>query len=189
MKVKVGVSNRHIHISREDFVKLCGEEHDFYSVRDLSQGGEFSSNVLVDVKTSKNVIRNVRIVGPFRDKTQIELSITDSYFLGINPPVRMSGDFDGAEDATLVYNDREVFVKGAVIVPNRHIHANREELEKYNLHEGEVLSVRVNGDRGGILDNVIVKCKDSYSFELHLDTDEANAFNLKNGDVIDIIER
>ncbi len=188
MKIQVGVSNRHIHLSKEDFVNLVGDK-EFCKVKDLTQGGEFASNILVSIKTDKNTINNVRVVGPLREKTQVEISVSDCYFLGLRPPIRMSGDFRDAESCTLVYEGKELFVNGGVIVANRHIHVNTRDLEKYNFHDGDVFSVRVGGQRGGVLNNVIVKSKDSYNLELHLDTDEANAMGLKNGDVVDIIER
>lgn len=187
MKIKVGVSNRHVHLSKEDFKKLFGNA-DFYSIRDLSQGGEFASNLVVNIKTEKGQIDNVRIVGPLRDHTQVEISKTDAHKLGINPPVRMSGDFAGALDIMLSSDSEEVLVKEACILAHRHIHCKTSQLEKYGLYEGKIVKVKVDGPRGGILDNVIVKVKENFNLELHLDTDEANAFGLNNGDIVEIME-
>ena len=100
----------------------------------------------------------------------------------------MSGNFDGAEDVTLVFESKEANVKNSCILANRHIHSKTSELEKYGLKDGQVLKVRVNGERGGIMDNVIVKAKESYNFEMHIDIDEANAFMLSNGSVVEIME-
>lgn len=187
MKVSIGVSNRHIHLDYDTCVKLFGNS-ELTSVRELSQGGEFVSNRVVSIKTDKGRIDNVKVVGPLRNKTQVEIARSDAFKLGINPPVRMSGNFDGAEDVTLVFESKEVNVKNSCILANRHIHSKTSELEKYGLKDGQVLKVRVNGERGGIMDNVIVKAKESYNFEMHIDIDEANAFMLSNGSVVEIME-
>lgn len=187
MKIKVGVSNRHIHLSKKDYDYLFPNE-EMQNIKPLSQDGEFATNLTLDIKTDKNVIKNVRLVSPFRDKTQVEISITDSYFLDIKPPVRMSGNFIDATDITLVNKDRELTLSNACIIANRHIHVNTKDLSKYDFYPGKSVRVKVDGIRGGILDNVLVKSKDNYNLELHLDTDEANAFGLKNGDIVEIME-
>lgn len=187
MNIKVGVSNHHIHISKEDFIHLFGDvEFDIKSK--LSQDGEFASKFVLSIKTDKNVIKNVRVVGPFRDKTQVEISLTDSYFLGIKPPVRMSGNFREALDIVLCNGSRNLKLENACIIANRHIHINTKDQSKYNLFDGDIVSVKVGGPRGGTLDKVVVKAKDNYNLELHLDTDEANAMMLKNGDIVKLIK-
>lgn len=187
MKIKVGVSNRHIHLSEEDFKNLF-ENTKFYSIKDLSQEGEFMSNLTVNISTEKATINNVRVVGPIRNHTQVEISMSDAIKLGINPPIKMSGDFDDAADIMLSSSNRKIIAKNSCILAHRHIHCKTSELEKYGLKDGQILSIKVGGIRGGILNNVIVKSKESFNLELHLDTDEANAFNLKNGDEVEILE-
>lgn len=186
MNISVGVSNRHIHLSEEDFLFLFPNGV-LKSIKDLSQEGDFASNLTLDIKTGKSIIRNVRVVGPFRENTQVEISKTDAYTLGINPPIRMSGNFDEAESVILCNENNELKVNTCIIA-NRHIHANNIEAQKYGFYEGKKVKIRVDGIRGGILDNVIIKIKDNYHLELHLDTDEANAFLLKNGSVVEIVE-
>lgn len=186
LKIKVGVSNRHVHLSKVEFDMLF-DGCEFKSIKDLSQDGDFASNLVVSIKTSKNVIDNVRVVGPLREKTQVEISMTDAYFLGINPPVRMSGDFKDACDIILCNGNREVVVKNSCILANRHIHVNTKEQVKYNLFDGDNVIALIGGVRAGILENILVKSKDNYNLELHLDTDEANAMGLRNGDEVDII--
>lgn len=186
MKIKVGVSNRHVHLDEDTFLKLGFTK--INEVKVLSQEGEFVSDLVIDLVSEKGVIPNVRVVGPFRSKTQVEISRTDAFKLGIKAPVKMSGNFDGASDIILVNKDNRVLVKNACILANRHVHCNSSELAKYGWYDGKVLSVKVDGIRGGILENVIVKSKDSYNLELHLDTDEANAFLLNNGDEVEILE-
>lgn len=186
MKIKVGVSNRHVHLDKTCFEYLFGNQ-EFYAIKELSQKGEFMSNLTVNLMTVKGKIENVRVVGPLREKTQIEISKTDSYKLGLNPPVRMSGNLENSESLYICYNDKKVKIENAVIIANRHIHCNNDEAREYGLYEGKILKVKVEGIRGGVLDNVIVKIKDNYNLELHIDTDEANAFLLNNGDEVEVI--
>lgn len=185
MKVRVGVSNRHVHLSENDFKSLFGDS-EFYSIRDLSQEGDFASNLVVDIKTDKGTLHNVRVIGPLRDVTQVEISKTDSYLLGINPPVRMSGELDNCEEVSLV-NGNNVIKVNTTILAHRHIHMNENDIIKYNFDINKSYSLRVNGVRGGILSNVRIKVKDSYSLEVHIDTDEANALGIKNGDYVEVI--
>ena len=187
MKISVGISNRHVHLSKEVF-DILFEDSEFYSIKDLSQEGEFMSNLKVDLIGEKGTIEGVRVVGPIRENTQVEISKTDAYKLGVNPPIRMSNHFDGALDIMLSSSNKRVNVKNCLILANRHIHCKTSELDKYNLKDGQIVRVKVNNERGGILENVIVKAKPTFNFELHLDTDEANAFNLKNGDIVEIME-
>ncbi len=187
MEIKVGVSNRHIHFKKEDYMLLFGNQ-ELTKKNDLSQNGEYATNSVVSLKTNKGVLENVRIVAPFREHTQVEISKTDAYKLGINPPIRMSGNFDGAVDIVVCNKDKEILIKNACILANRHIHLNQEESNKYNIKHGDKVRVSVSGERGGILDNVLVKVRENYNMELHLDTDEANAFGLKNGDKVTILE-
>lgn len=185
LKIRVGVSNRHIHLSESDYKFLFGEIP--FGVKNyLTQDGEFASNFKVTLKTSKNEIKDVRVIGPLRNRTQVEISKTDAYFLGINPPVRMSGDLDGAEDILIVYGDKELECKEACILAHRHIHVNNTDAKELGFYDGKSVSIVSNGDRCAVLNNVLIKVKDSYNLELHLDTDEANALGLKNGDIVEL---
>lgn len=186
MKVRVGVSNRHVHLCEKDF-KILFKNDNFYSIKDLSQKGEFASNLMVDVKTNKGTLHNVRVIGPLREVSQIEISKTDSYTLGINPPVRMSGNLDNSSLVTLVNGENEVNDVSCILA-HRHIHVNEKEIKKYGLDINKKYSIKVPGVRGGILDNVLIKVKDNYSLEIHIDTDEANAFSINNGDYVEVME-
>ena len=182
MKINVGISARHLHINKEDFEILFGNEKELTEFKPLSQVGHFASNECVDLKTEKGIIENVRILGPYREYTQVEISRTDSHKLGIKPPVRPSGDIEGSESITIVGPNGEI-TKNCVIIADRHIHLSDEELLEYGLNIGQVISIKVNGKKGGIFENVKVR---SGNKELHIDTDDANAFLLNNGDKVDI---
>ena len=179
MKVNIGVSNRHVHLSEEVFNKLFNNKV-MEEVRALTQIGEFASNLKVSLKTAKGIIENVRVLGPIRNYTQAEISKTDAYKLGLNPPVRESGEIRGSENITII-GDNEVYVEECCIIASRHIHATPEDVKKYNLDPNKKYSVRVLGEKGGVMDNVSIKVSDKYVFEMHIDTDDANAHLLVSG--------
>lgn len=187
MNIRVGVSNRHIHLSKEDYSFLFPNTT-LSKIKDLSQKDEFVTNLVLDIKTDKSILKNVKVIGPFRDKTQIEISLTDAYKLGINPPINMSGNFDNAASVILCNDSKSKLIENSCIIANRHIHVNTKDLDKYNFYPGKIVSVKIDGVRAGIMDNVIVKAKENYNLELHIDMDEANAFNLKNGSIVEVIE-
>lgn len=184
MKVVLGVSNRHLHLCEEDYLVLFGEEK-INKVKDLLQPGEYASDKKVTLKTNKNIIENVRLIGPLRKYTQVEISKTDSYFLGINPPVRHSGDVDNAELITIVGTHGEV-TKRCCILANRHIHITRKMREENNLLDVEKVILIANTEKKTEFHDVWLKESDNYELELHLDTDDANGALLKTGDFLEI---
>ena len=186
MKVSIGVSNRHIHLCETDFNRLFNNRK-LEKDRDLTQIGEFASNLRVTLKTDSGKIDNVRVLGPLRNYTQVEISRTDAYKLGLNPPVRESGNLRGSENITII-GDNEVFIRECCIIADRHIHANNDDLIKYNLDPNKKYNVYVSGEKGGVLNNVSIKVSDNFVFEMHLDTDDANAHLLNNGSEGIIIE-
>ena len=185
MKVKVGISNRHIHLKQADCDILFGKGFELENFADLKQIGQFAAKQVLTLKTNKGTIENVRIIGPVRNYSQVEISRTDAYKLGLNPPIRDAGDLNESEKITLVGPCGEVEIVGCIIA-RRHIHITKEDKEKYNLPD--TVKVEYDGVRGGVFDNVFVKVSDASYFELHIDTDEANAFDLKNDDELKIIE-
>lgn len=188
MEIKVGISNRHVHLTKDTLEKLFGKDYMLHEDRPLSQPGQFASVEKITIKTQKNEIKNVRILGPLRDYNQVEISKTDSYTLGLKPPVRNSGNLENSETITLVGPNGEVTLENSTIIATRHIHINTNDLEKYGLSDNQIVQVRINTEKGGILDNVIVKSSPNYELELHLDTDDANGFLLSSGDIVEIIK-
>ncbi len=186
MKVKVGVSARHVHLTKEDVNILFGKNYILTKKADLSQFGQYACNEQITLIGAKNTIKNVRVLGPERNQTQVEISKTDSYKLGINPPVRNSGDLDNAALITIVGPCGQITKKAAIIAA-RHLHVNKQEQIKYGLINKKNVSIKVNNEKGGILNNVSIRVDDNYSYEVHLDTDDANAFLIKNGDEVEII--
>lgn len=188
MKISVGVSSHHVHLKEEDLKTLFGNDYNLSKLRDLKQPGEFASTETVTLKTEKGIIKNVRILGPCRKYTQVEISKTDAYLLGIDPPVRKSGDILSSSPITIIGPSGVVALKEGCIISERHIHLTEKHLKEYNLENKDHVNVLIPGSKGGILFNVKLKVSRDAYFELHLDTDCANAFSLKNGDIVDIIE-
>ncbi len=187
MKVSIGVSNRHVHLTKEHLSILFGEDYKLEKKNDLNQPGQFSSTAVVTIKTDKSEIDNVRVLGPIRNYTQVEISKTDAYKLGLNPPVRNSGDLEGSSPIKIVGPKGCVDLKSGCIIATRHIHILPSQLKMYNLEGKETVNVKLNGEKGGIITNVYLKVSDEAFFELHIDTDDANAHLVKNGDIGEII--
>lgn len=186
MKINIGVSARHIHLCESDYKKLF-DEVELTKYVDLTQPGQYACNEKVNLITEKGRIDNVRILGPLRNYTQVEISKTDSYVLGLNPPVRDSGDLKNAETIKIEYKDKIIEVKECCIIADRHIHINEEDSIKYNLKDKQIVKLKVFGEKGGILDNVKVKVSKEAYFECHVDLDDANAHLISNKDVGEII--
>lgn len=185
MKITVGISNRHVHLNNDDYRILFGER-ELIKRNDLSQPGTFASELTVTIKGPKKEINNVRVLGPNRSYTQVEVSKTDSYALGINPPVRSSGDLEGASAITIIGPNGEL-TKNCAIIANRHIHVDQKIREERGLVGVDQVRVKILGEKGGIIDHVYLKDSEEAYFELHLDTDDANAFLLSQDDEVEII--
>ncbi len=186
MKVNIGVSARHVHVTKEDLKILFGEDAVLTKKAYLSQPGQYACNEQVTIKGPKGQIERVRILGPERDKMQVEISKTDSFALGIKPPIRNSGDLDGAAEITVIGPKGEV-TKNAAIIASRHLHINTEDAKKLGIIDKEFVTLKVEGEKPGTLENVYVRVNDAFAYEVHLDTDDANAFLIKNGDEAELI--
>ena len=187
-KVTVGISARHVHVTREHLEILYGAGYQLTNKKDLSQPGQFASNETVDVVTEKSTFKNVRILGPERSKSQVEVSMSDAMKLGLkNIPVRDSGDLAGTPGAKLVGPKGEVELKEGVIVAGRHIHMNPAEAAEFGVKDKDLVKVRCGGNRGLIFENVLIRVNKDYALEMHVDTDEGNAALCKNGDQLEVI--
>lgn len=185
MEIEVGISNRHVHLCKEDYELLFGSI-EIEKFKDLKQPNQYASNSFVTIKGDKGSIEHVRVLGPLRDYTQVEVSQTDCYKLGVVAPVRSSGDLENAALISISgpLGDIE---RNACIIANRHIHISKKDREKYDLVNTEKVSIKVSNEKGGILDNVYIKETDEAYFEVHLDTDDANSHLLKQNDIVEII--
>ena len=181
MEVTLGVSNRHIHLNEEDFKLLFGNKK-IEKTKDLVQTNQYATDLYIDIKTNKNEIKNVRLVGPIRNYTQVEISKTDAYYLGINPPVRNSGDLDNASVIT-IKGPNGIITKPSAIIATRHIHVSPDEIKKRHLEDVQEVNVTFKGEKGMTFHNVKLKIEDQAIWQLHLDTDDANSSLLKTGDI------
>ena len=188
MKVSVGVSNRHVHLKEEDLYILFGEKYVLESYRNLKQPGQYACKETVTLVTEKGSIENVRILGPLRSYTQVEISKTDAYRLGIDPPVRESGDIMGSAPISIIGPNGRLDLEEGCIIATRHIHITPKQMELYELMGLKEVHVQVLGQKGGILNHVHLNVGTDSYFELHLDNDDANAFLLHNGDIVTILE-
>ena len=184
--VPVMSSNRHCHLSQADVERLFGSGYQLTKMRDLVQPGQFACNERVTIETEKGKM-TLRVVGPARKETQIELSFTDAVKLGLKPPVRMSGDLEGSPGCTLSNGEKRIQVSRGVIVAARHLHMAPDEAEAFGLKDGDVVSLKVEGQRGATLDNVIVRSGKAHLMEAHIDKDEANACGLADGQLCRVI--
>lgn len=186
--VPVGVSARHIHLSAEHVAILFGEGSELTVAKPLSQPGQYAANETVAVIGPKGSFPKVRILGPVRKATQLEVSRTDAFSLGINPPVRESGNIKGSAGITIKGPAGEVTIEEGVIVAARHIHFHTSDAEKWGIADKQHLKVRFQGERGVVFEQVIARVSPDFALDMHIDTDEANAAGIKNGDTAEIIE-
>jgi len=180
--ITIGVSNRHIHLSAQDLELLFGKGHSINCVKDLSQPGQCAAAETVIIAGPKGCIENVRVLGPVRKKTQIEVSRSDTFRLGIEAPVRESGVLEGSGRITVIGPKGSVQLNEGLIVAQRHIHMTPDDAAAYGVADSQSVQVRVGGERGVIFDNVVVRVSSQFSLEYHIDVDEANCAGIKQGD-------
>jgi len=188
-KIPVGISARHVHITREDFERLYGSGRDLTVYTELYQPGEFASaEVVTLVGPRLRAIQDVRILGPFREYTQIELSRTDGVTLGIDPPVRHSGDLKGSAPIVLIGPAGAISLKEGAICANRHVHMSPEDAERSGVADNDLVKVRIPGIRAITFENVQIRVKDNFLLQMHLDTDDANAAGIRCGEAAELIK-
>lgn len=186
--VPIGISNRHIHLSRSDMDALFGPGSQLTRKAALKQPGQYAAEEMLTLRGPKGEIAKVRVLGPLRKETQIEVSIADGFVLGIKPPMRMSGKLEETPGVELVGPHGTVKKESGVIVALRHIHMLPAEAEKLGLRNGDEVDVVVEGVRGGVMHHVTIRAAEASSTEMHIDVEEANAFGLKNNTLVRIVK-
>ncbi len=184
--IVLGVSARHAHLCREHMDILFGAESELHIKKKIGQPGQYASEEQIVMVGPKGEMK-LRIIGPLRPETQIELSLTDARKVGINAPIRNSGDIAGSAGAKLIGPKGELELKEGIIVAARHVHLYPETAEKYGLKDGDIVDIQTKGERSLTLHNVLVRAGVKHADEVHIDTDEANACNLSSDDMVDII--
>lgn len=182
-KMKVGISNRHMHLTKETYNELFS--YPLTKKKNLSQIGEFAANETVTLKTEKGRIENVRIIGPFRNYNQVEIARSDARKLGLHPPVRKSGDLKGSETITLIGEKGKVTLEEVCILAQRHIHLNFKDAEDWGVFDGQKVQVVIKGEKSGILD-AYIKISKNGVLDFHIDTDDANATGLNQEDEVEV---
>ncbi|MCD6310265.1 MAG: phosphate propanoyltransferase [Candidatus Eremiobacteraeota bacterium] len=181
-EIPIASSNRHVHLSRADLEVLFGRGYELTPMKDLSQPGQFACMETVTVAGKGGCLNNVRVLGPVRSRSQVEVSITDCHILGIDlPPVRDSGDLDGTPGITLIGPGGTVILSEGLILAKRHLHMTPGDAARFGVKDKQLVKVRIGGERGVIFEEVLVRVNENFSLELHLDFDEANACGLKPG--------
>lgn len=187
-KAEVGLSNKHLHLSNADIETLFGKGHTLTPTKALKQPGQFASEEKVDIVGPKGTLKGIRVLGPARPETQIELALTDARTIGVSAPVRESGKLDGTPGVKLVGPAGEVEIDHGVIVALRHIHLSPAQAIDAGVKDKDIVKIKFDGERGVIFDNVLVRSGDGHESEIHLDTDEGNAAGLNNGVMGEIIK-
>lgn len=180
LSIPVEISNHHVHLTRDSLDVLYGKGYELTKLRDLSQPGEFASNEQVTiVGANMRVIEKVRILGPLREYTQAELSITDGYFLGLDLPTRISGNVKGSPPIIFIGPKGVLSLSEGAIRAARHIHMAPKDAESYQVKDGDRVKVEVSGEHGVIYKDVVIRVSEKSKLAFHLDTDEANTGNVK----------
>lgn len=187
-EIKIGVSQRHVHLSREDLDILFGKGYELTKKKTL-MGREFASEEFVTlVGPSLRSIEKVRVLGPVRKNTQVEISRTDTFILKVSPPVRPSGEIEGSERLVLVGPKGSVYLKQGVIIANRHIHLTPDYAARHGIKDGDYVNVIVEGIKPTKFFDVQVRVRDDFNIEMHIDTDDANSAAIRNGDFVRIVK-
>ena len=188
-QIKVGVSQRHVHLSQKDLETLFGKGYEL-TVKKVLMGKEYASNELVTlVGPSLKAIENVRVLGPVRKNTQVEISRTDTFVLKVSPPVRPSGEIAGSEKIVIVGPKGSVYLNEGVIIANRHIHLSPDGAAENGVKDGDRVDVRIDGEKPTLFYDVQVRVRDDFHSEMHIDTDDANCAGLKNGNKVTILAK
>lgn len=178
MRIPVWISNRHIHLSQIDAEKLFWKGYQFNIIKSLSQPGESAYQEVVSLKWPKWQIDGVRIIWPFRKQTQVELLLADNFKLGVQVPIRLSGDIQGTPGCEIIWPVGSIILDHGLIVAKRHLHITVAEAKEAWLVDWQEIRVKVHGERGLIFENVIVRASDNFALDMHIDLEEANAAGL-----------
>lgn len=186
-KIPIGVSARHVHLAQAEVEKLFGENYQLTPKFDLSQPGQFAAEETVVIAGPKGSIERVRILGPARSLSQVEVSWTDAMKLGMKPPLRISGDIKDSSPVTLIGPNGSVVLNEGLIIAQAHIHMSPADSARFQVADGQSVQIKVEGMRPIILSNVMIRVSDRYRLEMHIDTDEANAGLIQQGALAEII--
>ncbi len=186
--VPVAVSGRHIHLSREHVEILFGKDYQLQMLRPLAQPGQYACKETLTIRTQKGTLEKVRVLGPERPDTQVEISVSDAYKMGIKPMLKMSGEVAGTPGCTLVSQSAVAEISCGVMIAKRHLHISTQQAKIYKLTDGQNIRLKYDGQRATIFDEVVVRVGDGHDLEIHIDTDEANSAMVSGSSYGEILE-
>ena len=187
MRVPIWVSNRHIHLTQADANTLFWSNHELVKIKDLSQPGQFAAEECVIIKWPKSEIAKVRVLGPYRKQTQIEVMAGDTVKLWTPAPIKESGDLKWSAPITVIWPNGTLELQEGMIIAKRHIHMTVADAQNFWVENGQIVKVKTNGERGLVFDNVVIRVSDNFALDMHIDIEEANAAALKQGDWWELI--
>ena len=187
MRIPIWISNRHVHLSPSDVEKIFGKWYELKVLKNISQPGQFACEEVVTLVWSKWKIEKVRIVGPTRKTTQVEIMLGDNFTLWTNAPIKVSGDSSGLEYIKIIWTIGEIYGPFAMI-SERHLHCTVKEAQELGIKNGDSIQLHVGLIRGVVFENVAVRAKDDYALDFHIDIEEANAAGVKQGDWAELIK-
>ena len=189
-KIPIGVSGRHAHLSQEHLEVLFGKGYELTVMKELSQPGQFACEEKIDVVSPAGRIQaGVRILGPVRKASQVEISRSDAIRSKFVAPVRSSGDVAGSGACRLVGPKGEVELTEGVIVADRHIHFSLDDAKSFNVSDGDIVSIEIEGKKPGILGNVLCRVSNKFALDCHIDTDDGAAFEVSTGDLVRLVKK
>lgn len=186
--IPVGISNRHIHLSQADLETLFGAGYQMTKSKDLSQPRQYACKETLTIAGPKGAIEKVRILGPARSESQVEILQADCFKLGVSAPVRLSGDLPGTPGITLIGPKGSILLSKGVLIAQRHIHMTLEDAKSFSVTDGEQVTIQIDGLRGGTYSNVVIRANNTSALEFHIDTEEANAMQLTSTSRIMILK-
>ncbi|MCL2293484.1 MAG: phosphate propanoyltransferase [Spirochaetes bacterium] len=187
--IPVAVSARHVHLTKEAVETLFGKGHKLTFKRNITLPGEFLAEERVSIVTAKGELRNVAVLGPERSQVQVEVSQTDARHLGINAPLRLSGDVEGSANVYIISNNASITANSSTIVARNHIHMTPLDAERFKVRDGDKVCVQVNSKRPVLFDDVIIRVSDKFALIFHIDADEGNACMLQDNDTCVIVNK
>lgn len=180
---QIGVSNRHIHLEEKHLEILFGQGYMLKPQKELSQPGQYAAKETVMIAGPKGCLEQVRVLGPVRKQTQVEVSKSDTFKLGVSAPIRESGKLECSGEITVIGPKGSIHLNEGLIIAQRHIHMQPSDAASYGVIDGQIVQVKAGGERGLIFDNVVVRVNNNFALEFHIDTDEANGAGIKHGDI------